>query len=133
MKTKKAISFSAVAKSLVLALIAVLAEVIVYITVIIEGIVQPEVMVGSLGLFMVSVLNAFFCFFIVKHNPISILFVPLIINVFIMVMAFFNTANWLDSWWVPVASGWVLCLMASIIGLLIRKRTSNSDVQLERV
>lgn len=120
-------------KSLVLALLTVVAEVVVYVSVIVEGLVDPEKMSGSFGFFIYSIVNAICCFFIVKYKPISILFVPLIINAFLLIMAFFNTAFWMDPWWAPVAGGWVMCLLASIIGVLVRKRTSKSYIQLERV
>lgn len=113
-------------------LITVIAEVIVYVAVLVEGLVEPEVMSGSLGFFIFSVVNAICCFFIVKHRPISIWFVPVIINAFVMVMAFFNTAFWIDPWWFPFVAGWVMCLMASIIGTLVRKRASVSTIQLGR-
>jgi len=119
-------------QSLGLAFIVIIAEVIVFSWFIVKDLVKPEVMNSSLGFFIVSALNTVCCFFIVKYNPISILFVPLVINAFILAMAFFNTAFGIDPWWVPVVSGWSVCMMASIIGALIRKRTSISRVQLER-
>lgn len=121
----------AVLQSLVWTLIAVIAEVIVYLVLVLKGIIAPEIMNGSLGFFIVSVVNALCSLFIVKHSPVSILFVPFFMNSFILVMAFFYAT--LDPWWVPVASGWILCLMASIIGIQIRIKTSNSQSQLERV
>jgi hypothetical protein len=113
--------------------ITVLAEVIVYVSLIVEGLVEPEVMSGSLGFFTFGIVNATCCFFIVRQKPVSIWFVPVIINAFLLVMAFFNTAFWMDPWWAPVASGWILCLMASITGILIRKKMSVSQHQFERV
>jgi hypothetical protein len=113
-------------------LITVMAEVIVYVAVLVEGLVEPEVMSGSLGFFIFSLINAVCCFFIVKHRPISIWFVPVIINAFVMMMAFFNTAYRIEPWWLPFVAGWVMCLMASIIGALMRKRASDAHIQLER-
>ena len=99
---------------------------------IVQGVVEPELMNNSLSFFIVSLVNAIFCFFIVKHNPLSILFVPLVINAFILMMAFFNAAFWLDPWWVPVVTGYVVCMMASIIGVLMRKKSTISHIQVER-
>ena len=130
-KHKNTLSKSAL-QSLGWTMITVLAEVIVYVSVIVKGLVEPEVMSGSLGFFIFSVVNATCCFFIVKHKPISIWFVPLIINAFLLVMAFFNTAFWIDPWWVPVVFGWFLCLISSFLGALV-KRTSMAPVQLERI
>jgi len=128
-KHKTNVSKSAV-QSLGWTLLTVIAEVIVYISVIVKGLVEPEAMSGSLGFFLFSVVNAICCFFIVKYKPISILFVPFIINAFLLVMAFFNTAFWIDPWWAPVVGGWILCIMASIIGALVRKRASVSRIHL---
>lgn len=129
-KHKNNLSKAAV-QSLGWTLLTVVAEVVVYVSVIVEGLVEPEVMSGSLGFFIYSIVNAICCFFIVKYKPISILFVPLIINAFLLVMAFFNTSFRMDPWWAPVVGGWVMCVMASIIGALVRKRTSISNIQLE--
>lgn len=130
-KHKSNLSKSAI-KSLVLALLAVFAEVVVYVSVIVEGLIEPEKMSGSFGFFIFSIVNAICCFFIVKYKPISILFVPLIINAFLLVMAFFNTAFWMDPWWAPVVGGWIMCILASIIGVLIRKRAAVSNMRLNR-
>lgn len=111
-------------------LVLVLAEVIIYLTLVFKGIVTPQIMNGSVGFFTVGVVNALCCLFIVKHSPVSILFVPLVMNSFILVMAYLNAA--LDPWWVPVASAWILCLMASIIGILIRRKILISHNHLER-
>ncbi|HEY3370496.1 MAG TPA: hypothetical protein VGK10_06590 [Prolixibacteraceae bacterium] len=123
----------AAVKSLGWTLLTVVAEVIVYVSVIVEGLVELETLNGSLGFFIFSVINAICCFFIVKYKPISILFVPLIINAFILVMSFFNTAYWIDPWWLPVVGGWAFCIMASIIGALVRKRRVQSYIHLEGV
>lgn len=130
-KHKKSLPKAAV-QSLGLVLLTVMAEVIVYISVIVEGLIEPEIMSGSLGFFTFSLVNATCCFFIVKHKPISIWFVPFIINAFLLVMAFFNTAFRIDPWWAPVVSGWVLCIMASVMGALMRRRTSVPQMQLDR-
>lgn len=113
-------------------MITVLAEVIVYVSLVVEGLVEPEVMSGSLGFFIFGIVNATCCFFIVRHKPVSIWFVPLIINAFLVVMAFFNTAFWMDPWWAPVVFGWFLCLISSIMGALMKK-TSMAHIQLEGV
>jgi len=120
-------------RSLGLALIVIIAEVMVYASFIVKGIIDPEIITSSTGFIIVSAINAICCLFIVKYNPISILFVPLLINAFILLMAFYNTVFWIDPWWVPFVGGWVWCIMASIIGALLRKRTSISHVQLQRV
>ena len=119
-------------RSLGLALLVIVTEVMVYASFIVKGIIDPEVIVSSTGFILVSAVNSFCCLFIVKYNLISILFVSILINAFVLVMAFYNTVVWVDPWWVPFVGGWVWCMMASIIGALLRKRTSVSHIQLQR-
>ena len=121
----------AVLQSLIWTLLSVMAEVIIYLILVFNEIVGPQVMNGTMGFFILGVVNVMSCLFIVKHSPVSILFVPLIMNSFILVIAYLNAS--FDPWWVPVASGWILCMIASIIGILLRRRNSISHRQLERV
>lgn len=119
-------------RSLGFALIVIIAEVMIYASFIVKGLIEPEVITSSTGFIIVSAVNAICCLFIVKYNPISILFVPLLINAFVLLMAFYNTVFWIDPWWIPFVGGCVWCIMASIIGALLRKRTSISHTQLQR-
>jgi hypothetical protein len=66
------------------------------------------------------------CFFIVKKNPTSIWYVPLICNAFVII-AVFDSSFWRSSLWILLFSGFALSIIASIIGALIGKRTSISD------
>lgn len=129
-KTKNNLSKGAV-QSLGWTLLIVVAEIVVYVSVIVKGLVEPDLMFGSYGFFIYSLVNAICCFFIVKYKPISILFVPLIINVFLLGMAFFNTSFRIDPWWSPVVGGWILCLSASIVGVILRKRNRGSNIQIQ--
>ncbi len=68
------------------------------------------------------VINVICCFLIVRQNPKSIWYVPLIINA-VLIIAVFGEINFRrPSIWIPVCSGFVLSIIASIIGVEIRKR-----------
>jgi hypothetical protein len=67
-------------------------------------------------------INVICCFFIVRQNPKSIWYVPLIINS-VLIMAVLGEINFRrPSIWIPVFCGFVLSIGASIMGLRARKR-----------
>jgi uncharacterized membrane protein YecN with MAPEG domain len=68
------------------------------------------------------------CFFICKMNPNSIWYVPFICNI-VGIMAAFGEENfyWISTLWIVICGGWVLSLIASIIGARIGKRKAISD------
>jgi hypothetical protein len=74
-----------------------------------------------------GVLNALCCFFIVKQNPKSIWYVPLIINSILIYSAVVERNFWITSMWIFVCSGWILCLVASIVGARIGNRAALAD------
>jgi len=67
------------------------------------------------------------CFFICKKNPHSIWYVPIICNI-VGVIAAFGEENfyWISTLWIIICGGWLLSLIASIIGAQIGKRTAIS-------
>jgi hypothetical protein len=63
------------------------------------------------------------CFFIVKENPSSIWYVPVICNFLGILSAISEPGFWLTtSWWVIVCGGWLLSIVFSIIGALKGRR-----------
>jgi hypothetical protein len=62
------------------------------------------------------------CFFIVKQNPRSIWYAPIICNLITIIPAIFATG-----FWGVICSGWMLSIIASIIGARIGKRKAISD------
>jgi large-conductance mechanosensitive channel len=62
------------------------------------------------------------CFLIVKQNPRSIWYVPIICNLITIIPAIFATG-----FWGIICSGWVLSIIASIIGALMGKRKAISN------
>jgi predicted permease len=67
------------------------------------------------------------CFFIVKQNPSSIWYVPIICNVLFIISALVEPNFWKGSDWIFVCSGWVLSIIASIIGALVGRKNIISD------
>jgi hypothetical protein len=67
------------------------------------------------------------CYFIVKKYPSSIWYVPLICNLVGIIAAIVEPSFWITSMWIPVCGGWVLSIIASIIGAMVGKRTTISD------
>ena len=56
------------------------------------------------------------CYFIVKKNPSSIWYVPIICNVIGIIAAIIEPNFWITPMWIPICGGFVLSIIASIIG-----------------
>jgi hypothetical protein len=68
------------------------------------------------------------CFFIVRENPKSIWYVPIICNLLFILSAIAEPGFWTaTSWWGIVCSGWVLSIVVSIIGARMGRRKTISD------
>ena len=68
------------------------------------------------------------CFFICKNDPRSILYVPLLCNIFSIIVAIIMPTFWKGSLWIVICSGWVLSIFASILGARIGKRNVISKI-----
>jgi len=86
-----------------------------------------EILGLSLAIYVYDAINATACFFLVKRNPKSIWYIPLLINSLLIMIAFFDTRFWLEPFYIPVCIGWVLCAVASIVGALLGRRTATAD------
>jgi hypothetical protein len=62
------------------------------------------------------------CFFIVRQNPGSIWYVPVICNLIGILSAIIERNFWISSLWIFIGSGWLLSLGASIIGYYIGRK-----------
>ena len=67
------------------------------------------------------------CYFIVKQNPGSIWYVPVICNVLGLISAIVEPNFWITAMWIFICGGWVLSIVASIIGSRMGKRKAISD------
>ena len=78
-----------------------------------------------LAFIILGVVNVICCFFIVRQNPKSIWYVPLIINVLYIISAFVESMKASD--WIAICGIFILSLIASIIGARMGRRKAISD------
>ena len=68
------------------------------------------------------------CYFIVKKNPKSIWYVPIICNTIGIIAAIAEPNFWIStSMWIPMCGGLVLSIIASIIGARKGRKSIISD------
>ncbi|HEX7494387.1 MAG TPA: hypothetical protein VF346_09210 [Bacteroidales bacterium] len=67
------------------------------------------------------------CYLIVKQNPGSIWYVPVICNVLGIISAIVEPNFWITTMWILICGGWVLSIVASIIGARMGKQKVISD------
>jgi hypothetical protein len=87
---------------------------------------KADTIIGEVLIYVIlGIVNAICCFFIVRQNPISIWYVPLIMNVIYVISAVVESMN--TSAWIAICGILVLSLIASIIGARvgIKKTVSN--------
>jgi Na+/melibiose symporter-like transporter len=75
-----------------------------------------------------DVLIAVCCFFIVRQNPKSIWYVSIICNVIGIISAIIEPNFWISSLWMFICGGWVLSIIASIIGYYIGRKLKVDDM-----
>ena len=66
--------------------------------------------------------NAACCFFIVRQNPVSVFYVPVICNLLGIFIAITSAKFWMTSEWMYFGSGWVLSIIASVLGYYMGRR-----------
>ncbi len=88
---------------------------------------EDKPILEAIAFIIYGVFNALSCFFIVKENPKSIWYVPLIINAILIFSAIGEPNFWRTSMWIFVCTGWILCIIASIVAARIGKRTVIAD------
>lgn len=125
MKTNGKRSFLASTPSAVLALLTLFGTFIL-IFAIGEGVGGK---IGEpLAYILYDLVTAGCCFIIIKYNPISIWYVPIICNLVGIISAIVEPNFWITSLWIYFCSGWVLSLIASIIGAQTGRRNRCSDI-----
>ena len=87
---------------------------------------------GNTAYILFGLLSATACFFIIKQNPKSIWYVPLIINSLLILSAFIEPNFWRMPpnasgipMWIPVCGGWILTLIFSIIAAIKGRTAAN--------
>jgi protein-S-isoprenylcysteine O-methyltransferase Ste14 len=131
-KPKEKKSFFAEIPSAVLAIITVVAAIIVLFG-IGEGLGSLIKFRGGMGeaipYILYDLVIACCCYFIVKQNPGSIWYVPVICNVLGIISAIVEPNFWITPMWILVCGGWILSIIASIIGVRAGRRMHVSDYQ----
>ena len=130
MKTKGSKSFLVKTPSAVLAIFSfVVANIVLFG--IGEGLGSFIKIKGDIGeaipYILYDLVIAFCCYFIVKQNPSSIWYVPIICNVLGIISAIVEPSFWITSLWILICGGWVLSIIVSIIGARMGKRKAISD------
>jgi hypothetical protein len=64
------------------------------------------------------------CFFIIRQNPKSIWYVPIICNLAGITSAIVEPNFWITSLWMLICGGWVLSIITSIIGARVGRRAA---------
>ena len=84
-----------------------------------------EDIAGAIPYIIFDVLIAVGCFYIVKWNPKSIWYVPLICNVIGIIAAIIEPSFWRTSLWMLICAGWVLSVIASVIGARVGRSSAK--------
>ena len=102
-----------------------------------EGLGQLIKIKGNIGeaipYILYGIVVAVCCYFIVKKNPGSIWYVPIICNVIGIIAAIVEPNFWIStSMWIPMCGGLVLSIITSIIGARKGRRNAISDKPLTK-
>ena len=79
---------------------------------------RASILAYSLDLVLISI----GCFFIIKINPKSIWYVPIICNAAFILSAIVEPSFWHGEMWMIVCPGWVLSIISSLLGYKIGMR-----------
>lgn len=80
---------------------------------------------GLLSHLINNLIIAFGCFFIVRANPKSIWYVPIICNALLILSSIAEPGFWKSSMVIPICGGWVLSVITSIIAAQQGKRKKS--------
>lgn len=123
METKQKKTIFAKAPSWLLAvLVFIIAAIVLIIT---DSIWTPRTETGLNSHIINDLIIALGCFFIVRLNPKSIWYVPIICNALLLVSSFAEPGFWKSSMVFPICGGWALSIVVSIIAAQQGKRKQN--------
>ena len=132
MKTNGKKSFLATTPSVVLAILTLVGAIIVLFVV--DGLVHSFDPGGISAYSLFGLLSAIVCFFIIKQKPRSVWYVPLIINLLLIISAFIEPNFWkrppnpsVIPMWLPICIGWVLSIITSVLGAQKGRKVDISD------
>lgn len=137
MKNKKRKPLLGIIRSMGLALIILIVATWIIIGVFYEMLGEyikfkhPDILLSKywdiIVLLLYILIIAVACFYLVRKNPMSIWFVPLICNAYGIVNAIVDIAFWKESHGIILCLGLVISITASIIGARIGKINAVSD------
>jgi hypothetical protein len=104
-------------------LIFIVAAIVFTIT---DSILTPRTETGLISHIINDLIIAAGCFFIVRENPKSIWYVPLICNALLISSSILEPDFWKSLMCIPICSGWVLSIIASITGAMKGRRKALS-------
>ncbi len=67
------------------------------------------------------------CFFICRHNPKSIWYVPILCNIMGIISAIVEPNFWITSLWIFICGGWILSLIGAISGAMVGRKIFYSQ------
>ncbi len=103
-------------------LILILAYIVLFIT---DSIWTPHTDTGLKSYLINDVIIACGCFFIVKSNPKSIWYVPLICNALLILPSFIEPNFW-NNWKVMICASLAFSIVVSIIAAQLAKSRQNN-------
>ena len=78
-----------------------------------------------------GIVVAIACFFICRHNPKSVWYVPILCNILGIISAIIEPTFWISYLWIIICSGWLLSLVGAISGAMVGRnvilRSNQSD------
>lgn len=73
---------------------------------------------------LLGIIIAAACYFICRHNPKSVCYVPIIANIPGIIAAIVEPNFWITYLWILICGGWVLSVIAAIIGAKLGQGSS---------
>ena len=83
----------------------------------------------GIGYIIYDILIAIACFFICKHDPKSVWYVPILCNTMGIISALVEPNFWISSLWIVMCGGWGLSLIGAISGAKVGKRSILESYQ----
>lgn len=83
----------------------------------------PENISEGIAYIIYDIIIVIACFFICRHNPKSIWYVPILCNATGIISAIVEPNFWITSLWIFICGGWVLSLIGAISGTMVGKRS----------
>jgi len=85
----------------------------------------PENISEGIAYIIYDIIIVIACFFICRHNPKSIWYVPILCNTGGIISAIVEPTFWITSLWIFICGGWVLSLIGAISGAMVGALKNN--------